>query len=170
MSSFASLAISCSSFDLISGDIWIVASHSVHGARKSFKRLPSSCGLQLREIAAEKRHKHQHGKDIQQLLEREGQVLLAAIPKNNYVIALNITGQSWSTEQLAEQLSDWLSRGRDISLLVGGPEGLSDQCLKQAHQHWSLSPLTFPHPLVRVIVAEQIYRAHSLIQHHPYHK
>ena len=64
----------------------------------------------------------------------------------------------------------WMQDGRDVSLLVGGPEGLSEQCRQQADQSWSLSPLTFPHPLVRIVVAEQLYRAWSILRNHPYHR
>ncbi|MGD8547905.1 MAG: 23S rRNA (pseudouridine(1915)-N(3))-methyltransferase RlmH, partial [Thiohalophilus sp.] len=96
--------------------------------------------------------------------------LLAAIPRNSQVWALDTHGSSWHTEQLADKLTDWLQSGQDIALLIGGPDGLSRQCLQQATGKWSLSALTLPHPLVRIIVAEQLYRAMSIIKHHPYHK
>ena len=73
-------------------------------------------------------------------------------------------------EQLALQLSGWLRDGKDVALLVGGPEGLAPECLARAERRWSLSPLTLPHPLVRVVVAEQLYRAWSLLSGHPYHR
>lgn len=96
--------------------------------------------------------------------------MLAAIPKGARVIALEVEGRAWSTEQLAQQLKHWLAEGRDVALLVGGPEGLSDEARAAADQQWSLSPLTLPHPLVRVIVAEQLYRAWSILNNHPYHR
>ena len=96
--------------------------------------------------------------------------MLAAIKPNHHVIALDVKGKLWSTEQLAEQLEHWHQDGRNIDLLIGGPEGLAPACLMQAQTTWSLSPLTFPHIIVRLIVAEQIYRAWSIMQNHPYHR
>ena len=96
--------------------------------------------------------------------------MLAAISSAQHVIALDINGQSWSTEQLSRKLESWLQEGRNISLLVGGPDGLARPCLERAQQSWSLSPLTLPHPLVRVLLAEQLYRAWSVISGHPYHR
>ena len=96
--------------------------------------------------------------------------MLKAVPKNCRVLALDVRGSSWSTETLSDKLAGWMSDGRDLALLVGGPEGLAPACLAQAEGRWSLSPLTMPHPLVRVVVAEQLYRAWSLLRHHPYHR
>jgi len=131
------------------------------------KRLPPTCALEVVEIPAEKRTAHA---DLKRLTEREGEKMLAAIKPNHRVIALEVKGKLWSTEQLAEQLSNWQQEGRNIDLLVGGPEGLSFLCLQKAEQSWSLSPLTFPHILVRLLVAEQIYRAWSILNQHPYHR
>ena len=96
--------------------------------------------------------------------------MLGVIKPQHRVIALDIQGKPWSTEQLSAQLAEWLQGGQHLDLLVGGSEGLSETCLKKAETRWSLSPLTFPHCLVRVLVAEQLYRAHSLLIGHPYHK
>jgi 23S rRNA (pseudouridine1915-N3)-methyltransferase len=96
--------------------------------------------------------------------------MLRAIPRASRVVALDVGGRAWTTEQLSEQLAGWLGEGRDLSLLVGGPDGLAQECLKRAHQRWSLSLLTLPHALVRVVVAEQIYRAWSILRGHPYHR
>lgn len=131
------------------------------------KRLPRECELVLREIAPGKRGKNA---DLQRIREEEGERLLAALGRDDRVVALEVGGQAWSTEALAGQLRDWLQGGQRVSLLVGGPEGLADACRVRASQQWSLSPLTLPHPLVRVIVAEQLYRAWSLLNHHPYHR
>lgn len=79
-------------------------------------------------------------------------------------------GQNWTTETLALNLNDWSTRFSQVQILIGGPDGLSDQCLKRANASWSLSKLTFPHFLVRVLLAEQIYRAWSILNKHPYHK
>ena len=131
------------------------------------KRLPGECRLKLVEIAPGHRGK---SADINRAIREEGQRMLAAIPKGALVIALDVSGKSWSTKQLAGKLGDWMQEGHDLALLVGGPDGLWEQCLKTARFRWSLSAMTFPHPLVRVILAEQVYRAWSLLNNHPYHR
>lgn len=131
------------------------------------KRLPAECRLNLVEVAPGKRGKNP---DIARLMRDEGERIRAAIPKGCRVIALEVTGKAWATEQLAKQLGDWLQQGSDLALLVGGPDGLDPACRQAADQLWSLSPLTLPHPLVRVLLAEQLYRAWSLLNHHPYHR
>jgi 23S rRNA (pseudouridine1915-N3)-methyltransferase len=131
------------------------------------QRLPPDCALQLTEIPAGKRGKNA---DIARVLAQEGERMLAALPKEARAIALDVKGTPWSTEQLAQQLADWRREGRDVALLVGGPEGLAPACLARAGQRWSLSALTLPHPLVRIVIAEQIYRAWSILAHHPYHR
>lgn len=119
------------------------------------KRLPASCALELIEIPPEKRPEEK---------------MLANIKSGNHVIALDVKGKPWSTEELAGKLQGWLLSGKNIDLLVGGADGLTPACLAKAQEKWSLSPLTFPHMLVRLIVAEQLYRAHSILQNHPYHR
>ena len=131
------------------------------------KRLPHECRLQLVEVPASKRTKNS---DIQRITKEEGERLLAAIPSNTLVYALDSAGKQWSTEKLADQLGEWLADGRDVALLVGGPDGLSEQCKARAEFCLSLSKLTFPHPLVRIIIAEQVYRAWSILKAHPYHR
>lgn len=131
------------------------------------KRLPPECALRLVEIPVGRRGK---GEDLSRVLQREAERLIGAIPTQARVLALDVMGTSWSTEELADRLSGWLRDGRDLALLVGGPEGLADACLERAERRWSLSRLTFPHPLVRVILAEQFYRAWSLLHNHPYHR
>ena len=96
--------------------------------------------------------------------------MLAAIPVDCHVIALDVKGKSWSTEDLASRLQDWMASGRELALLVGGPDGLSAACLERADQFWSLSSLIFPHVLVRVMIAEQFYRAWTITTAHPYHR
>ncbi len=96
--------------------------------------------------------------------------MLAAIPGDCHVVALDVKGKAWSTEQLADRLRDWMGAGRNVALLVGGPDGLHRDCLDRADQCWSLSALTYPHALVRVILAEQLYRAWSITVGHPYHR
>jgi 23S rRNA (pseudouridine1915-N3)-methyltransferase len=137
------------------------------GYREYAKRLPAECRLNLIEIAPGHRGK---SADIRRTLRDEGERMLKAIPKGCHVIALDVPGRTWSTEQLAQRLGDWMEAGHDLALLVGGPEGLAESCLQRADSHWSLSPLTLPHPLVRVLLSEQIYRAWSLLRNHPYHR
>lgn len=141
---------------------WVGAAY-----REYAKRLPVECGLHLVEIDPGHRGKGAH---YEVARREEGERMLAALPKAVRVIALDVRGRAWSTEQLAGELADWMAGGRDLALLVGGPEGLADPCLRRADALWSLSPLTFPHPLVRVILAEQLYRAWSILRGHPYHR
>jgi len=136
------------------------------GYEEYAKRFPPHCQLQLHEIESSKRFKNN---EIQ-AKEDEGKKIIDAIPKGSLTIALDIQGKAWSTEDLALRLNEWQMAGRDISLVVGGPNGISAECLAACQQKWSLSPLTFPHPLVRIIVAEQLYRALSITQSHPYHR
>ena len=96
--------------------------------------------------------------------------MLAAVGKGDLLIALEVTGRRWSTQDLATQLNGWLLSGKNVSLFVGGPEGMLPEVSQQADKTWSLSPLTLPHPMIRIIIAEQIYRAWSILNHHPYHK
>ena len=131
------------------------------------QRLRGDCSLELMEVASGRR---MQGIDIKRLMAKEGEAMIAKINSSSRVIALDLLGKSWSTEQLAKQLHCWQADGRDVDLLVGGPEGLAPSCLEKAEQKWSLSPLTLPHPLVRVIVAEALYRAWSLNHNHPYHR
>lgn len=139
----------------------------VEGFRHYAGRLTRDCQFVLREVAAAKR-----GKTSNAVLwrEEEGQRLLAAIPNNAHVVALDAHGRHWTSPELARVLQRWLASGRPVALLVGGPDGLSDGCSRRADEAWSLSRLTLPHSLVRVLIAEQIYRAWSLLQHHPYHR
>ncbi len=131
------------------------------------QRLPAEARLELVEIAPGKRGKNA---DIKRIIEDECQRIHAAIPKSAHIVVLDVKGKHYSTEQLATRMDHWMHSGQDICLLVGGPEGLSQECRALAHETWSLSALTFPHPLVRVILAEQIYRAWSVLRNHPYHR
>lgn len=137
------------------------------GFQEYAKRLSASINLELIEIPLPKRAKHT---DIKPLMEREGKRMLAQITANDHVIALDVLGKQWNTQELAKQLQHWRELARDICLLIGGPEGLAQSCLEKADEQWSLSKLTLPHPLVRVLLAEQLYRAWSIICGHPYHR
>jgi 23S rRNA (pseudouridine1915-N3)-methyltransferase len=137
------------------------------GFNEYSRRFPRDVSFHLVEITPGKRGKNA---DISRILEKEGQQLLAAIPKGNRIVTLEVEGKPWTTPQLAQQLERWQLDGRDVALLVGGPEGLSPACIKASEQKWSLSALTLPHPMVRVIVAESLYRAWSVNTNHPYHR
>jgi 23S rRNA (pseudouridine1915-N3)-methyltransferase len=139
----------------------------VEGYEEYARRLNGDCYLHLVEVPPGHRGKNA---DIRRILKDEGERMLKAIPKGCQILALDVEGRAWSTEQLSAKLKGWLGDGRDIALLVGGPDGLSEACLSLAVGRWSLSPLTMPHPLVRIVVAEQVYRAWSLLHHHPYHR
>lgn len=130
-------------------------------------RMPRELKLQWREIPLARRGKDNNA---QALCRREGEAILKAIPAGDQVIALDVKGVHWSTEQLAKKLGDWQMSGDNYSLLIGGPDGLSPDCLQRAGQRWSLSNLTLPHPLVRVLLAEQLYRAWTITVNHPYHR
>ena len=108
--------------------------------------------------------------DVLRLKEEEGERLLSGVAQHDIIIALDESGRQWSSRELAGQMNRWLEDRQDISLLIGGPDGLSRICLERAHMKWSLSSLTFPHMLVRVILAEQLYRAYAITQNHPYHR
>lgn len=129
------------------------------------KRMPRGCALELVEIAPGKRQR-----GTERAMADEGKAMLGRIDRDDAVIALDVKGKPWSTDTLAANMHDWLADGRDRALLVGGPDGLAPECLARAEQRWSLSALTLPHPLVRIVVAEQLYRAHSLLSNHPYHR
>ncbi|MET4693091.1 23S rRNA (pseudouridine(1915)-N(3))-methyltransferase RlmH [Endozoicomonas lisbonensis] len=131
------------------------------------RRLGADLKLELVEIPLNRRSK---GADVNRLQEKEANQMLAAVGQGDLVVTMEIKGKAWSTEQLADKMGDWMHSGRNVSLLVGGPEGLHPSCMAQADLRWSLSPLTLPHPLVRVVVAEQVYRAWSILKNHPYHK
>ena len=136
------------------------------------KRLPPACRLTLREIPTAYRGAAaaRKGAAPAASIRREGEGLLRAVPSGARIVALDERGAAWSTADLAERLEAWLADGRDTALLAGGPDGLAPECRERAELTWSLSRLTFPHALVRVIVAEQIWRAWSLLNRHPYHR
>lgn len=131
------------------------------------KRLPPECELRLVEVTAGKRGKNF---DVQRTLEAEGRALLSKLPAGARAVCLDVAGKPWSTTQLAQRLQVWMASGTDVGLMIGGPEGLSPECKARADETWSLSPLTLPHPLVRIVVAEALYRAWSLLNNHPYHR
>ena len=129
------------------------------------KRLSRELPLELVEIKPPAR-----GSDLKRAMAEEGDALLAAVPRDAHVIALDGRGSSWSSEQLAEQLKRWRMDGRELAFLIGGAEGHADAVLARADQRWSLGPLTLPHMLVRLVVVEQLYRAATILAGHPYHR
>lgn len=137
------------------------------GYKEFYKRLPTDLAPKLVELPLAARHKNA---DLNKVKEQEGQAILGAIPASYKKVMLDVQGKAWSTEQLAQQLEHWRMEGSDISFVIGGPDGLSGPCLAAADQKWSLSNLTLPHPLVRIVFIEQLYRAWTITQNHPYHK
>ena len=131
------------------------------------KRLSHWLPLALHEVAPGVRGK---GRDAARAMADEGARVLAAIPRGAQVVALDGRGTLHSSEQLAQRLERWRQGGRDLALLIGGPEGHAPEVLAAADERWSLGPLTLPHMLVRLLVAEQLYRACSLLANHPYHR
>lgn len=141
---------------------WVEAATAEYGAR-----MPPHCALRVIGVPAGKRGK---GADLGRVARDEGERLLEATPRDAHVVALDVRGESIDTEKLALRLRHWLAGGRDVAFWIGGPEGLSAACLTRADWRWSLSPLTFAHPVVRVILAEQLYRAWSIVAGLPYHR
>jgi len=137
------------------------------GFNEYSKRMPRDMMLELVELPMGLRGKNA---DIQRAVQKESDAILAQIDKQDFVVALEVKGHNWSTEKLAKNMENWQMSGQNLVLLVGGPDGLSDACRARANQQWSLSALTLPHPIVRVVLAEQIYRAWTVTQNHPYHR
>jgi 23S rRNA (pseudouridine1915-N3)-methyltransferase len=131
------------------------------------KRLRAPLVLELQEIPVATRRA---GESPRRAVLKEGAAMLAALKPDDYVVSLEIAAKAMSTLQLSAWLAERLRDGRSLALLIGGPDGLAPQCRARADQSWSLSPLTLPHALVRVVVAEQLYRAMSLLAGHPYHR
>ncbi len=131
------------------------------------KRFDRSLEVSLKEVDAIRRSA---SITVPRAVQEESERLAAAVAPGNQLICLDERGQSWSTRQLSKQLDKWMHSGRNVSLLVGGADGMSDQLLHSAERTWSLSALTLPHPLVRVILIEQLYRGWSLLQNLPYHR
>lgn len=137
------------------------------GCQEYLKRMPRELSVEFVELPLGQRGKKG---DAGKAMQQESAAMLAAIPDRHHVVALEVKGKPWSTEALATQLANWQRDARPVDILIGGPDGLSDACRARAQQQWSLSALTLPHPVVRVVVAEQLYRAWSVNQNHPYHR
>jgi len=140
---------------------WITQGYEAYA-----KRLPREWQLILNVIPTAKRSQH----SVNQCIKMEGEQILNTIREHAFVIAMDERGEQWSTESLAQYIKEWLSSGELITFLIGGPDGLAEKCKTRAQRVWSLSPLTLPHGLIRVLMAEQIYRAWSISAGHPYHR
>ena len=130
------------------------------------RRMPRECALELVEIAPANRK----GWPSERVLADEGARILARVGRADRVVALDVVGKACSTEQLAKKLDNWRMQGGDVSFLIGGADGLDHSCLDRADESISLSDMTFPHQLVRVMLAEQLYRAWTVLHGHPYHR
>lgn len=137
------------------------------GYNEYARRMRDDCTLNLVEMPVMKRVP---GSNVDQLRDKEGAKMLSSIPAQAHVVAMDVGGQAWSTMDLADQLKNWQLNASNVCLLIGGPDGLSSACLERANQKWSLSNMTFPHMFVRIMIAEQLYRAWSYTRGHPYHR
>lgn len=131
------------------------------------RRFPRGMSLELKEIPLRKRGKNA---DIDALRNSETAALLASVPAGHRMIALDERGKQWSTMELAQQMENWMREERGVCFLVGGPDGLAAECRSSARDVWALGRLTLPHPLVRAVLAEQLYRAWTITRNHPYHR
>jgi 23S rRNA (pseudouridine1915-N3)-methyltransferase len=131
------------------------------------KRLRGRCSLEVKTIPLAHRAA---GSPVERAIQDEGERLLALVPPGAEVVALLARGKPWSTKELASRLEAWMQVGAPVCFLIGGPDGLAPKCTARANERWSLSNLTLPHGLVRVLVAEALYRAWSVLENHPYHR
>jgi 23S rRNA (pseudouridine1915-N3)-methyltransferase len=141
---------------------WITA-----GFDEYAKRMPPELRIELREIKPEQRTS---GRSAQSVMAAERQRIEAALPKNARIVALDERGREWTTMQLASALPGWQQDGRDVAFIIGGADGLDPQVKAHAEIMLRVSSLTLPHGMVRVLLAEQLYRAWSITQNHPYHR
>lgn len=137
------------------------------GYQEYCKRLPAELGFKLVEIEPAKRSKQQ---STLLALQQESDRMLSKIPAQSFVVACDEHGELWDTSTLATKLSAWLQTQQTVCFLIGGADGYSQACLARANVCWSLSRLTFPHLLVRLMVVEQLYRATAILAGHPYHR
>lgn len=131
------------------------------------QRLGADIQFNIIDIPLNKRTKNSN---VEKLIHKEGQQMLKSAKPNDYLIALAVDGKRLRSEQMAAKFEQFMVQGENLSLFIGGPEGLSEQCTQACKEKWSLSDLTLPHPLAKVLIAEQIYRCWSILHKHPYHK
>lgn len=139
------------------------------GFEEYAKRMPREATVKLVEVKAEPRAEQETG-NIERITEAEGRRIAAAVPKGAVKVVLDEHGRTCTTRELAARLAGWQMEGRDVAFLIGGADGLADSVKRDADVMWSLSPLTLPHGLVRVVLAEQLYRASTILKNHPYHR
>jgi 23S rRNA (pseudouridine1915-N3)-methyltransferase len=137
------------------------------GFHEYSKRMPREARIELIEIKPEPRTT---GKSALQIMEAEAQRILAALPRDCLRIVLDERGAVWTTHHLSDQMEQWMGNGHDVSFIIGGADGLHESIRKNSQQLLALSAMTLPHAMVRVLLAEQLYRAHSLLHNHPYHR
>jgi 23S rRNA (pseudouridine1915-N3)-methyltransferase len=137
------------------------------GADDYAKRLRGRCKLDIKTVPLARRTP---STPVERAIADEGERMLALLPAAAHVVALLENGKPWSTKDLAAKVEAWMQRGAPVAFLVGGPDGLSPECVARANERWSLSNLTLPHGLVRIVAAEAVYRAWSLLENHPYHR
>jgi 23S rRNA (pseudouridine1915-N3)-methyltransferase len=136
------------------------------GVHEYARRLPREWTFALTEVPVSRRRPP----DVKLCRAEEGARLLTGISSDTYVVALDERGSHWRTQELASKLATWMQSGQNLALMIGGPDGLAPACVERANESWSLSALTFPHALVRVVVLEQLYRASTILRNHPYHR
>lgn len=134
------------------------------------RRMPREARLVLIEIKAESRGSAVGPQAVQRILQAEHKRITAALPAGCYKVVLDEHGMSFSTRQLAGRIARWREAGRDVALIIGGADGTAAALREEADLLWSLSPLTLPHGLTRILLAEQLYRAVSILNNHPYHR
>lgn len=137
------------------------------GFNEYAKRMPREAKIELVEIKPEPRST---GKTTAQIMEAEAQRILASLPQNCLRIALDERGTQQTTRQFADQMQQWMREGRDVAFIIGGADGLHESIKQAAQQLLAMSAFTLPHAVVRILLAEQLYRAHSLMHNHPYHR
>jgi 23S rRNA (pseudouridine1915-N3)-methyltransferase len=137
------------------------------GFNEYAKRMPRETRIDLVEIRPEPRTT---GKTTAQIMEAEAQRILAALPAGCMRIALDEHGANLTTRQLADRMAQWMGEGRDVAFIIGGADGLHESVKSGAQQLLALSAMTLPHAMARVLLAEQLYRAYSLLHNHPYHR
>ncbi len=128
------------------------------------KRLPKNFGFAIHELAQSRDN------NVTAARRQEGEWILSKLDKQEFVVALDVTGKSLSTQEFADQLQRWQMQARNVTLVIGGPDGLSAEVINRSDMRLSLSAMTLPHPLARIVLVEQLYRAHTILTNHPYHR
>ncbi len=137
------------------------------GVQTYTQRMPRECRVEWVELAPAKRTKNGQASAYKQ---DEAKRILNALPNGSICVVLDERGQSWTTKKLADNLEQWMGSGQDVAIIIGGPDGLDESVKQKADRLLSLSALTMPHPMVRILLSEQLYRAWSVTQNHPYHR